>query len=269
MRDVDDRRLGAFARAVRRKLGWRQVDVAMRAGVSQALVSLFERGHLDLLSVHSVRAITAALDIRLEFLPRWRGGDGDRLIDERHAALVEQAIVQTCRWPAWKARGEVTFSSYGDRGSIDVFAWNEQERAVLIEEIKADLVTIEGTLRPLAVKRRLAVEIAERELGWRPCSVGVVLVLAEASHHRARIAQHAATFDSVLAARLPQLRQWMKAPTGSIGAVWFLSLSNEVTAKLRPPKQIRVGRHRHPRGSNSIADAKEAEPESDGGAALQ
>lgn len=220
------------------------------------MVSLFERGRLEELALRTTRRIAAALDIRLDLVARWRGGDGDRLLDEKHAAIAEAAVVGTCRYPGWQARAEVTFSSYGDRGSIDVLAWNEVERAVLIEEIKSDMVAIEGTLRPLAVKRRLAAEIVERELGWRPRSIGVVLVLPEASHVRARVAAHAATFDSVLPERLPALRRWLREPRGPIGAIWFLSLSDVVTAKLRPPKRIRQRRVPRQRVSDVITETK-------------
>ena len=253
---MDDQRIGAFARAVRRKLGWRQSDVGARAGVAQSVVSQFERGRLEELSLTTSRRICAALDIRLDLLPRWRGGEIDRLLDERHAAMVEAAMVATRGWPGWQGRGEVTFSFYGDRGSVDVFAWNAALRAVLIEEIKSDLTAIEGTLRPLGVKRRWAADIAERELGWRPRWIGVVLVLPEGSHVRARVTAHQATFDSVLPSRLSDLRSWARDPRGPIGAIWFLSLSAAVAAKLRPAKRIRRTRAFRPRPSAS-ADQKE------------
>jgi HTH-type transcriptional regulator / antitoxin HipB len=255
---MDDQRIGALARAVRRKLGWRQADVAARAGVSQTMVSMFERGRLEDVSLRTSRRIASALDVRLDLVPRWRGGDVDRLLDERHAAMVEAAIAALSRYPGWQARAEVTFSSYGDRGSIDVFAWNEAERAVLLAEIKSDLVAIEGTLRPLAVKRRLAPDVAERELGWRPTSVGVVLVLPEASHHRERVASHRTTFASVLPERLPALRRWLREPRGTIGAIWFLSLSDVLTAKLRPARRIRRRCRARPRVSDVITQARES-----------
>ena len=259
---MDDQRIGAVARAIRRKVGWRQRDVAARAGVSQTMVSLFERGRLEELSLATIRRIAAALEMRLDIVARWRGGDVERLLDERHAALTDASMTTMQHSPGWQARAEVTFSSYGDRGSIDVFAWNEAERAVLIEEIKSDMVTVEGTLRPLAVKRRLAAEICERELGWRPVSVGVVLVLPEASHLRARVAAHSATFNSVLPERVPALRRWLREPRGSIGAIWFLSLSDVVTAKLRPPKRIRRRRVSRQRGSGGVTQEKESGPDS-------
>ncbi|HVH18470.1 MAG TPA: helix-hairpin-helix domain-containing protein, partial [Myxococcota bacterium] len=49
--------------------------------------------------------------------------DGDRLLDERHAAMVE-AVMRRLVALGWKVRAEVTFSSFGERGSIDVFGWN-------------------------------------------------------------------------------------------------------------------------------------------------
>jgi transcriptional regulator with XRE-family HTH domain len=44
---MTDDRVGASIRAVRIRRRWRQADVAERAGVSRAFVSLVERGHLD------------------------------------------------------------------------------------------------------------------------------------------------------------------------------------------------------------------------------
>ena len=43
---VDDQRIGRVVRALRRRLGWRQADLAEKAGCSQATVSETERGHL-------------------------------------------------------------------------------------------------------------------------------------------------------------------------------------------------------------------------------
>jgi transcriptional regulator with XRE-family HTH domain len=71
---VDDTHIGAAFRAVRVRRRWRQSDVAARAGVSRAFVSLVERGHLDKASLATLRALASALDIRLDLYARWRGG---------------------------------------------------------------------------------------------------------------------------------------------------------------------------------------------------
>lgn len=59
---VDDRRVGLIVRALRRRRGWRQIDLAGAGKCSQSLISLVERGHLDRLSTKALRTILAALD---------------------------------------------------------------------------------------------------------------------------------------------------------------------------------------------------------------
>jgi len=87
---VDDQRFGFAVRAVRIKRGWRQADLAVRAGVSAATISRIERGHLDTLSLAIVRRVAVALDIRVDLVARWRAGELDRLLNAKHAALHEQ-----------------------------------------------------------------------------------------------------------------------------------------------------------------------------------
>ena len=44
--------------------------------------------------------------------------------------------------PAWVVRPEVSFSIYGERGVIDVLAWHPARRAILVIELKTELVDI-------------------------------------------------------------------------------------------------------------------------------
>jgi transcriptional regulator with XRE-family HTH domain len=60
-----DVRIGARFRALRQRLGWRQDDLGHPAGVSQGLVSLVERGHLERVSLVRLRALAAALEADL------------------------------------------------------------------------------------------------------------------------------------------------------------------------------------------------------------
>jgi transcriptional regulator with XRE-family HTH domain len=62
---VDLVRLGLGIRALRRRRGWRQKDLAAAAGVAQTVVSLIERGHADRVSMPLLRDVAAALDARL------------------------------------------------------------------------------------------------------------------------------------------------------------------------------------------------------------
>ena len=59
---MDDLRLGNALRSMRVRKRLRQIDVAARAGVSDSLISRMERGHLDEMTVGSIRAVATALD---------------------------------------------------------------------------------------------------------------------------------------------------------------------------------------------------------------
>src|SRR3990172_4543497 len=90
MRAPMNRRPGASLRAVRIRRGWRQEDLVRRARVSRATVSRIERGLLDGVSFGALVRTADALDVRLEIVVHWRGGDLDRLLDAGHAALRER-----------------------------------------------------------------------------------------------------------------------------------------------------------------------------------
>jgi len=152
---VHDLQLGASIRALRRRRGWRQSDLAAAAGVSQTLVSSIERGHLDGVTIATLRRVMAGLDARLELGVRWRGGSLDRLVDERHASLVGR-VVEILRSAGWLVRVEASYSHFGERGSVDVLAFYEPSGTMLVVEVKSELTSIEATLRKLDEKVRLA-----------------------------------------------------------------------------------------------------------------
>jgi len=168
---VDDVRVGRFVRIARLRLGWRQFDLAARAGVSQQEISLIERGHLEGVPLRTLRRVLRALDASGDLDVRWRGGAIDRLIDDRHATLVG-AAVEALRADGWETRVEVTYSSYGERGSIDVLGWRAAEAALVVEEVKSDLTSAEQTQRKHDEKVRLAPGVVREREGWRPQLVG-------------------------------------------------------------------------------------------------
>jgi transcriptional regulator with XRE-family HTH domain len=110
---MSDQRLGTAIRRIRQRRGWRQRDLAGKSGVSQSVVSRLERGLVGPQSLDSIRAVAAALEIRVDLVPRWRAGDLDRLLNAGHSALHEAVA----RWfhdglPAWILAPEVSFSIY-------------------------------------------------------------------------------------------------------------------------------------------------------------
>jgi transcriptional regulator with XRE-family HTH domain len=220
---MDDRRVGLILRAIRRRRGWRQVDLASAAGVSQSAVSRLEAGRIVGVSVGSLRRTAAALgaEARLEIV--WRGGLGDRLVDERHAALGE-IVSRRLQALGWSTIPEVTFQHFSDRGSIDLLGINEAARAVCLIELESVVHSYEETQRRLDVKARLASRITEQRVGWRPRAVGVVLVVEDTSTNRRRLMSIGTLVRAGLPADARQVRRWLADPSASLRGVWFVSV---------------------------------------------
>lgn len=252
---VDDQRVGSVLRAVRRRRGLRQADVAMRAGVAQATVSRVEHGHLDLVSLRTLRSVFATLDVRLSLNAAWRGADLDRLIDEDHVRLVA-VVARTLASHGWETMIEVTYSRYGEHGSIDILAAKPDTRTLLVVEIKTQLVSVEETVRRLDQKHRLASSIALERLEWRPVVTGRLLVLPNSETQRRRVRRHAAVLDRVFPvtdARV--IRHWLNSPSGAISALWFASFSHRrdgdaVNGATRPMRRVRPRTSAAPRAAD-------------------
>jgi transcriptional regulator with XRE-family HTH domain len=164
--------------------------VARIAGVSQTTVSLVERGHLESLTLARLRAVSRAVEIWLQFEPRWRGADLPRLLDQRHAALVE-LVVAELRRRGWEVRVEYSFNVRGERGSVDVLGWLPDLRVLLIIEVKTQIVDVQEMLSAFDRKRRVVPAAVSTELGWRPNLMGRMLVLPEETRVPEAVARHA------------------------------------------------------------------------------
>jgi len=237
----DDLRLGATIRLCRERSGRRQIDIAEAGGVTRQCVSLLERGHVASFSVHTVRAIAAAVGVDLSFAARGRGAELDQLIDEGHSAMVN-SVVASLGAEGWETMVEYSFNDYGDRGSVDVLAWHPEERALLIVETKSRLADLQATCRSLDTKARVVPKSAARDLGWRAAVVGVVLVLQESSRERAAVARRAAIFAASFPARDLQVREWLGRPARPLRGLWFLQIASDACAKRGSNGRRRVGR---------------------------
>ena len=239
---MDDLKIGTVVRAVRRRRGLRQRDVAVLAGVSQWAVSIVERGQLDRLPVRTIRKIASALEIRMPFEPRWRGGELPRLVDARHAALVE-AVVARLAASGWEVAVEYGFSHFGERGSVDVVGWRAKERALLLVEVKSELDNLQDMLSALDRKTRLVPALLAAERNWRASVVGVALTMADRSTFRDGIAKFPAIFTAAFPSRNVEIRHWLGGPgRHPLRGVWFLRPSGSSTLMESPggPRRIRA-----------------------------
>jgi transcriptional regulator with XRE-family HTH domain len=223
---MDDIRQGRICRMLRKRLKLSQAQLGARCGLSQQAVSLVERGHGARLSGAALRRLFGALDARWEPVVSWRGGDLDRLLDARHARIAG-LVVSRLRALGWQVDVEVTYSSFGERGSIDILAWWPPARIALVVEIKSELASVEATVRKLDEKVRLTIDsIAEARFGERPRAVARLLVLPDTTTERRRVTR----VDHVLGAALPSrgtpLRSWLRAPAGPIRGLLFVAVTN-------------------------------------------
>ena len=169
-RAMDDQRLGALLRAIRIRRRLRQADVAAGTGVERSWVSRIERGHLRDVSTGRLRAIAGVLEVGLEIVPSWRGGEVSRVVNERHSRLHELFAAHLARTPGWEFATEVSFSFWGERGVIDILAWHATRGVLLVIELKTEIPDPAGLIAQVGRYRRLAPGIG-RERGWDPTSV--------------------------------------------------------------------------------------------------
>jgi transcriptional regulator with XRE-family HTH domain len=238
---VYDTRLGKAMRAVRMRRGWRQSDVAARAGISATVVSRIERGDIGRIRLDTIERVGAVLEIRIRLTASWRGSDLDRLLSSRHAALQERLVRYLSLVPGWTSLPEVSFSIRGERGVIDILAWNAATRTLVIIEVKTEIVDVLEMLGTLDRKRRLAIDIA-RERGWHPASVSTWLVVAESSRNRRYASAHQGMLRSVLPTNAWEMRRWLRNPIGRVAAMSFLpdGLQVNVRQGLSGRKRVRA-----------------------------
>ena len=218
LRRMTPESIGWALRSLRRRKGWRQVDLGARVGVSQSAVSAAECGRLDEVSTGTLRRLFEACGGDLVITVRWRGGELDRLLDRAHAELVER-VARRLAQLGWDVFVEVSFARFGERGSIDVLGWHAGSRTALIVEVKASITGVEETLRRHDVKARLAPEIVHDRLGQRPAHVARLLVAPDTSTIRRRIEDHAETFRRAYPTRGREVTRWLKAPAGPMAGI--------------------------------------------------
>lgn len=239
---MDVIRFGRGVRALRRRRGWRQVDLGNSARASQSQIARIERGGADRLTVRALDRIANALGARLVVRLDFNGEALDRLLDAGHAALVEKVVV-TLRAAGWTCATEVTFSIAGERGAVDVLAWHPPTGVLLVIEVKTVVPDLQGTLMTLDRKTRLGAQIA-RQVGWTATAVGRLLVIADDRTARRRVAEHQGTFATHLPDRAIAVRRALRAPDPARPprGLWFLPLSRHMTARHRVPRQPMVNR---------------------------
>ncbi len=189
-----------------------------------------------------------ALGARLSVLVSWQGAALDRVLDEGHSRLVGIVLARLAGW-GWTTHVEVSYSEFGERGSIDILAWHAKTSTLLVIEIKTELGSVEGLLRPLDAKVRLAPGIARERFGWRAARVAALVVFPESDAVRRQVARHATVIDAALPARSREVVSWLKEPVRTVRGCWFLSDSRGRILNRNPSAVRRVRLRRDETGT--------------------
>ncbi len=238
---MNDVQLGALFRAVRIHLRLRQEDVAAKARVSASTVSRIERGHLDTIPLRLVRKVAAVLEIRIDVLPTWRGGDLERIVNARHTALHEQLAKRLAKAADWESAAEVSYSIWGERGAIDRLAYHSGRRVLTIFEIKPDLADPPGLVGQLDRYRRLGPEVA-RGRGWDVQTVSCWAIVADTDTNRRRLRAHSVLLRGALPGDGVAFRHWLADPSVPIHGLVFVAYPHVQTStrRLTAIKRVRV-----------------------------
>jgi len=89
--------------------------------------------------------------------------------------------------PEWAHAPEVAFSSYGERGVIDILAFHARSQSLLVIELKTEVANVEDLLAVMSRRTRLAKTIASG-LEWDASTVSAWVVIAESNASRRRVA---------------------------------------------------------------------------------
>jgi transcriptional regulator with XRE-family HTH domain len=230
---VDSIKFGRGIRALRQRRGWRQEDLATAAGVSRSVVARVEQGRGDRAPFTTLQRVAAALGARVIVRLDWQGEGLDRLIDARHAALVD-LVVREMSSNGWLCVTEATFNVYGERGSVDVLAFHPENGVLVVIEVKSAIPELGAMLLTLDRKVRLAPRIAA-DRGWKPTAVGRLLVVGDGRTTRRRLGEHRSMFDSAFPVRGWAARRWLARPAVVTGwsGLWIPSGDHHTVARRR------------------------------------
>lgn len=209
--------------------------------MSDAVVSLIERGHLDRVSVPVFRRVAAALEVRAEVSVTLPHGELERLMNAGHSAMHEAVAAYLSELPGWVHAPEVSFAIYAERGVIDVLAFHPSTGSLLVIELKTELVALENLLATIDVRLRHAAAIA-RDRGWQARTLSAWVIFADSATNHRRVNAHRSVLRAAFPADGRAVRGWLLHPGGAIRALSFWSIRGVTTANqtLAVRRRVRV-----------------------------
>lgn len=203
--------VAAVVADLRRTIGWSQAELAKRAGLSQAWVSVVEAGKVKDLTFDAATRLVEAMGARLvvgvdpPFL-----GDRRRQRDAAHVRSVSY-VERRLERAGWLVAREVEIGGDRSRGWIDLLAFHAAAGVVLVIEVKTEIHDLGSIERSMGWYEREA-WAAARRIGWRPRAVTGLLVLLATATNDQRARANRAAFEQGFPARAADLARIVAAP---------------------------------------------------------
>jgi transcriptional regulator with XRE-family HTH domain len=228
--------IGLAVKSLRTAIGWSQQTLGVRAGVSQSLVSLVERGRIDDLTFGTASSLLEAMGARL--LVRVDApylGDRARQREPAHARMSAHTV-RRLRLSGWVAASEVEVGGDRSRGWIDILAFHPETGTLLVIELKTEIHDLGQMERSLGWYEREAFAAARR-LGWRPRrAIGCLLLLASRANDE-RVASNRASIEDGFRIRARELGDIMggrSIPSTRTRAIAMIDPASRRRAWCRP-----------------------------------
>ncbi|MEO5963993.1 MAG: helix-turn-helix domain-containing protein [Candidatus Limnocylindrales bacterium] len=241
-------------RDARRLVGSTQRDLAAQAQTSQATISRLEGGGSSSVDLLVVERVLASLGIRAALTMDARHlEDRRRQTDGVHARL-NGYIARRLERDRWRTALEVRVGSDAPRGWIDLLAFREADRALLVEETKTDIPDMGGLQRSLAFYEREAWDAA-RSLGWRPSRVVALVVALDTRSVAGRLADNRDTVTRAFPARVDATAAWVRDQATEPPRGWTLATADPLDRSLTWLRPTTLGSRRRPPAYSGYAEA--------------
>ena len=162
------------------------------------------------------------------------------MLNAGHAAMHESAA-RLLAHARWLTAPEASFSIFGERGAIDILAFHPPTAALLVVELKTEIVDVQGLIGAVDRYRRLAPQIA-RERGWTPNSVSCWVLLRDTGSNHRRLATHVTVLRQAYPDDGRTMRAWLRRPSGAVAGLSFLADSHDMRriSGMRGAQRVRV-----------------------------
>jgi transcriptional regulator with XRE-family HTH domain len=203
--------LGRVIATARQEHRWSQRELARRLGVSQSAAARLELGRLRWIDVDLATRALRELGIRPTADRQTLGLAGRReQADLLHATSLG-TLARLLETNGWQPRLEVEIGSGRMRGWIDLLAFRDADRSLLLVEYKTQIRDAGGIQRTTSWYAREA-EFAARRIGWRPRQAALALILLASAENDAAVIANRALLHGGFPGSTNDLSTWLQRP---------------------------------------------------------